>query len=174
MSSHYFELQIIVYGPTVRPHLQTITHFRISQSFHQACNVLLSDMTERMYLLLVGVYMLVALYLENNQLIYGLAVFLIFEGVSGFRLTRLIQKTRHVSLSYGLVNCNTKVRFGIDGLSAWRVFVAIVLVSVYALLHEYGFDVLWFVPWFMGFAILGAGASGICPALIGLRWAGFK
>jgi hypothetical protein len=127
-----------------------------------------------MYLLLVGVYILTALYLENNYLIYGLAVFLVFEGISGFRLTNLIQNARHVSLSIGLVDFNSKPRFAIDGLSAWRVFVAITLVSVYALLHEYGFDVLWFFPWFMGFAILGAGASGICPVLLGLRWAGFK
>jgi len=174
VSGLFFEQQITVHGPSTRPNLQRIIHFRYSQPFNQACNVILGAMTERTYLLLVGVYMLVALYLENNLLIYGLAVFLVFEGVSGFRLTSLIQKTRHVSLKYGLVNCNTKVRFGIDGLSAWRVFVAIVLVTVYALLHEYGFDVLWFIPWFMGFAILGAGASGICPALLGLRWAGFK
>ena len=94
--------------------------------------------------------------------------------LSGIRLTRLIQKARHVSLGYGLVDVNSKVRFAIDGLSAWRVFVAITLVSVYVLLHEYGFDVLWFFPWFMGFAILGAGASGICPVFLGLRRAGFK
>jgi hypothetical protein len=48
------------------------------------------------------------------------------------------------------------------------------LVSAYVLLHEYDIDVLWFFPWFMGFAIMGAGASGICPVLLGLRWAGFK
>ena len=131
-------------------------------------------MTERIYLLLVGVYILAALYLENNYLIYGLAVFLVFEGVTGIRLTRLIQKARHVSLSYGLVDFNSKARFAIDGLSAWRVFVAITLVSVYVLSHEYGIDVLWFFPWFMGFAILGSGASGICPVLLGMRWAGFK
>jgi len=131
-------------------------------------------MTERMYLLLVGIYILAALYLENNYLIYGLAVFLVFEGISGIRLTRLIQKARHVSLGYGLVDFNSKARFAIDGLSAWRVFVAIMLVSVYVLSHEYSIDVLWFLPWFMGFAIMGAGASGICPVLLGLRWAGFK
>ncbi len=131
-------------------------------------------MTERMYLLLVGVYILTALYLENNYLIYGLAVFLVFEGVSGFRLTNLIQRARRVSLSNGLVDFNTKARYAIDGLSAWRVFVAITLVSVYVLLHEYGIEVLWFFPWFMGFAIMGAGASGICPVFLGLRWAGFK
>jgi len=131
-------------------------------------------MTERMFLLLVGIYILVALYLENNYLIYGIAAFLVFEGVSGIRLTRLIQKARHVSLSNGMVDFNSNVRYAIDGLSAWRVFVAITLVSVYVLLHEYGIDVLWFFPWFMGFAILGAGASGICPVFLGLRWAGFK
>jgi hypothetical protein len=131
-------------------------------------------MTERMFLLLVGIYILVALYLENNYLIYGIAAFLVFEGVSGIRLTRLIQKARHVSLGNGLVDFNSNVRYAIDGLSAWRVFVAITLVSVYVLLHEYGIDVLWFFPWFMGFAILGAGASGICPVFLVLRWAGFK
>jgi hypothetical protein len=131
-------------------------------------------MTERLYLFLVGVYILLALYLENNYLIYGLAAFLGFEGVSGIRLTNWIQKARQVSLSYGLVDFNSKARFAIDGLSAWRVFVAIMLVSAYVLLHEYDIDVLWFFPWFMGFAIMGAGASGICPVLLGLRWAGFK
>ena len=131
-------------------------------------------MTERMYLFFVGAYILVALYLQNNYMIYGLSALLVLEGVTGLRLTRMIQKARHVSLSSGLIYFNTRVRFDIDGLSAWRVFVAVVLVSANVLLHEYGYDVLWFFPWFMGFAIMGAGASGICPVLLGLRWAGFK
>jgi hypothetical protein len=131
-------------------------------------------MTERMYLFLVGAFILLSLYLENNYMIYGLSIVLVFEGVSGIRLTRLIQKARGVSLGQGLVDFKTKQRFAIDGLSAWRVMVAVTMVASYALLHEYGYDVLWFIPWFMGFAILGAGASGICPVLLGLRWAGFK
>lgn len=132
------------------------------------------DMNERMYLFLVGATILVALYLENDYMIYGLAAFLILEGVSGVRLTRLVQSARHVSLDAGLVVFNTRARIGIDGLSAWRVFVAVVLVSSYMLLHEYGLEVIWFFPWFMGFAIMGAGASGICPVLLILRWAGFR
>lgn len=131
-------------------------------------------MTERLYLFLVGAFILFALYLQNNTLIYGLAVFLSLEGISGVRLTRLLQKARRVSLGTGLVEFNTEARFDIDGLSAWRILVAIVLVTSYGLMHEYGYDVLWFIPWFMGFAILGAGASGICPVLLALRWAGFK
>jgi hypothetical protein len=131
-------------------------------------------MTERLYLFLVGAFILFALYLQNNYLIYGLAVFLTLEAVSGIRITRLLQKARHVSLGHGLLEFNTRARFDIDGLSAWRVLVAVVLVTSYVLMYEYGYDVLWFIPWFMGFAILGAGASGICPLLLGLRWAGFK
>jgi hypothetical protein len=131
-------------------------------------------MTERMYLFLVGAYILVALYLENDYLIYGLAAFMILEGVSGVRLTRLLQDARHVSLNTGLLVFNNRVRVDIESLSAWRVFVAVVLVTSYTLLHEYGFEVIWFFPWFMGFAIMGAGASGICPVLLVLRWAGFR
>jgi hypothetical protein len=131
-------------------------------------------MTERMYLFLVGAFILFALYLQNNYLIYGLAVLLTLEGVSGVRLTRLLQKARRVSPGTGLVEFNTHARFDVDGLSAWRVMVAVVLVTSYGLMHEYGYDVLWFIPWFMGFAILGAVASGICPFLLALRWVGFK
>jgi hypothetical protein len=127
-----------------------------------------------MYLFLVGAFILFALYLQNNYLMYGLAVFLTLEAVSGIRITRLLQKARHVCLGHGLLEFNTRARFDIDGLSAWRILVAVVLVTSYGLMHEYGYDVLWFIPWFMGFAILGAGASGICPLLLGLRWAGFK
>ncbi len=131
-------------------------------------------MTERTYLFLVGAYILMALYLDNNYLVYGLAVFLFLEGITGIRLTTMLQKARQVSLRSGLVIFNSRARFDIDGLSAWRVIVAVVLVSNYALLHGYGYEVLWFIPWFLGFAIMGAGASGICPVLVGLRWAGFK
>jgi len=131
-------------------------------------------MTERIFLFLVGAYILLALYLENDYLIYGLAAFLVMEGVTGVRLTRLLQNARQVSLDTGLVVFNTTPRVNIDGLSAWRVFVAVVLVTSYTLLHEYGFEVIWFFPWFMGFAIMGAGASGICPVLLILRWAGFR
>jgi hypothetical protein len=99
---------------------------------------------------------------------------MILEGVSGVRLTRLLQDARHVSLNTGLLVFNNRVRVDIESLSAWRVFVAVVLVTSYTLLHEYGFEVIWFFPWFMGFAIMGAGASGICPVLLVLRWAGFR
>jgi hypothetical protein len=133
-----------------------------------------AGLSERLYLFLVGASILLALYLVNNYLIFGLSLFLLLEGISGVRLTTITQKARQVSLKPDMNSSHTKTRIGIDGLSAWRVLVAIVLVSSYALIHEYGYEVLWFIPWFMGFAIMGAGATGICPVLLGLHRVGFK
>jgi len=131
-------------------------------------------LSERLYLLLVGTCILLVLYLGNNYLVFGLSFILLVEGITGIRLTTSIQKARHISLDHDMVVSHTTASLGIDGLSVWRVFVAIVLVSSYALIHDYGYQVLWFIPWFMGFAILGAGASGICPVLLGLHRVGFK
>lgn len=131
-------------------------------------------MSERLYLFLIGACILLALYLVNNDLMFALSVLLLLEGITGIRLTTAIQKLRKVSLDHDMIVAVTSSRFAIDGLSAWRVFVAITLVLSYALIHEYGYEVLWFIPWFMGFAIMGAGATGLCPVLIGLHRVGFK
>ncbi len=131
-------------------------------------------MTERSYLFFVGACILLALYFDNNMMIYGLSLILVYEGISGVRLTTIVQNARKVSLDHGLAVSITKKRFAIEGLSAWRVFVALMLAVSYVLINEYGYKVLWFIPWFMGFAIVGAGASGICPILLGLHRVGFK
>ena len=131
-------------------------------------------MTERFYLFMVGAYILLALFLGNGIMIFALTLVLFYEGVTGVRLTTIVQNARRVSLDHGLVVSLAKSRFAIEGLSAWRVFVALMLALSYLLIHDYGYKVLWFIPWFMGFAILGAGASGICPVLMGLNRVGFK
>ena len=131
-------------------------------------------MSERLYMFVVGVCILLALYLVNNDLIFCLSAFLFLEGVSGLRLTRMVQKARQVSLDHDMIVSVSTSRFAIDGLSAWRVFVAMVLVSSSVLIHEYAYQVFWFIPWFMGFAIMGVGATGLCPVLLGLHRVGFK
>jgi hypothetical protein len=131
-------------------------------------------LSERLYLFIFGASILLALYLANNYLFYGLSLYLLLEGISGIRLTRLTQKARHVSLDPDMVISESQTRFGIDVLSAWRVFVAVVMLSSYVLIHEYGYEMLWFIPWFMGFAIMGAGATRVCPVLFWLHRVGFK
>lgn len=131
-------------------------------------------MSERYYLFFLGLYILCALYIEVDMMIYVLSAFMIFEGLTSWRLTTALQQIRKITLEPGLVVFQTKQRFDIDGMQVWRVLVAVVLMASYILLHEFEVEFLWFFPWFMGFAIMGAGASSMCPMLMALRWAGFK
>ena len=131
-------------------------------------------MSERFYLFLVGLYILCALYMEMDMMIYVLSVLLVFEGLTDLRLTTVLQKMRKITYETGLVAFKTKLRFNFEGLRAWRILVAIVLTLSYVSLHQYNVDFLWFFPWFMGFAIMGAGVSSMCPMLMALRWAGFR
>jgi hypothetical protein len=55
-----------------------------------------------------------------------------------------------------------------------RLLTATLLGGSFLLLKEQNIEVLWFIPWFMGFAIMGAGASGVCPMILFLKWVGFK
>lgn len=131
-------------------------------------------MSERIYMLVVGVYILASLYFDIDFLIYSLAALLVFEGLSNIRLTTMLQRARHVTLDPGLVLLDLNSRFAFEAFRMWRIIVALVLVVTFALIHEFGYDMLWFFPWFMGFAIIGAGASGVCPGLLALRRAGFR
>jgi len=131
-------------------------------------------MSERLYLFLVGVLILVALYLEMEYLIYGLVILLIFEALTNIRITTLIQQARHVSLDTGLVSFHNANRFNMEAVRVWRLFVSIILVLSYYLVNEQNLEVIWFFPWFMGFAIMGAGASGVCPVMLALKWIGFR
>jgi len=130
--------------------------------------------SERIYILLTGACLLAALYLEQSVLIYGLIGLLLFEGITDMRLTIFLQKARHVVLDIGLATFPTTQRFELEAIRVWRLFVAIVLLVTYVLSFEFNYDVLWFFPWFMGFALLGAGVSSICPVLLAIRWLGFK
>lgn len=131
-------------------------------------------MSERAYLFLTGVYILIGLYLEIDLMIYGLCLWLVFEGVTGLMLTRQSAKFIPVSDPVGLTMFRSQQRFDFDALRATRIVIALFLGGSFLLLREYDVEFLWFFPWFMGFAILGAGASGVCPILLVTKWIGFR
>jgi hypothetical protein len=131
-------------------------------------------MSERVYLFLVGCIILAALYFELDGLMYALLILLAFEGITDIRLTTLLQDLRKRRLAIGLVTFGSRTRFGIDVMRAWRLVLCAVLSTSFILVNQYGVDVIWFFPWFMGFAILGAGASGVCPMALALKWLGFR
>jgi hypothetical protein len=107
-------------------------------------------------------------------MIYLLSLWLVFEAVTNVRLTTLSQKLFHKTVPAGLTSFQSTSRFNFESLRAWRITVAIMLGGSFLLLKEQGLEIVWFLPWFMGFAIMGAGASGVCPVLLLLRWVGFK
>ena len=131
-------------------------------------------MSERLFLFVVGVYILTGLYFEIEMMIYLLCLWLVIEAVTDFRLTNLSQKMMNKTVPSGLTFFQSHQRFSVDSMRAWRMMVAVMLGGSFLLLNEYDLEVLWFFPWFMGFAIMGAGASGVCPMMLFLRWAGFK
>jgi len=131
-------------------------------------------MSERQFLFLVGFYILASLYVEIELMIYALCAWLLFEAATNVRLTTVSQRIIKKTVPAGLTVFQSNVRFSFDAFRAWRIVVAIMLGGSMLLLHEENVEVVWFIPWFMGFAILGAGVSGVCPVLLLIRWIGFK
>lgn len=131
-------------------------------------------MSERLFLFLVGAYILIALYLGMDSMIYMLSLWLLFEAITDIRLTTLSQNLMKQTVPAGLIVFQTHQRFNFDAIRAWRITVAVLLSGSLLLLKEYNIDFVWFIPWFMGFAIMGAGASSVCPVLLFIRWIGFK
>lgn len=128
-------------------------------------------MTERIYRLIVGILLVFALYFDIEKLIYVLIGVFLFEGITNVFIIKTIMKGFGSPLDATEGECilDQKYRINFGAERSFRlIFVAILLISM--LFNNQ----LWFLPWFMGFAVFGAGLSGICPMIIALKWMGFK
>jgi len=103
----------------------------------------------------------------------AIIVLLFFEGLTNYRLPYLVGLVRkHVlkqDYDYADPFLVEGAKYNIESERVWRVVVGSFLFMGYFVI-----DALWFFPWFMGFAIFGAGLSGVCPVLLAVRWLGFK
>ncbi len=130
-------------------------------------------MSDRTYRTLIGFILLVVLYFEINYALYGLITLLFVEAITNFRLPMVVAKARKQLLKQDYEYIDAALvensKFNLESERVWRVAVGISLIIGYFLV-----DALWFFPWFMGFAIFGAGLSGVCPVLLAIRWLGFK
>ena len=131
-------------------------------------------MSERLFLFVVGAFILISLYIEIDMMMYVLCLWLLLEAITDIRLTTLTQKLMRRTVPPGLTVFQTQIRFDFDAFRVLRITVSVLLVAAFILINEYHIEVLWFVPWFLGFAILGAGVSGICPTILLIRWIGFR
>lgn len=130
-------------------------------------------MSNRTYRLLFGITLLLALYFDQHSVIYGLVALAMFEAVTNLRIPSIVSRIRHGNggdPNEGALGIPFRIRTGFEAERAWRVVVSLMLL-VSLLVYP---QLLWFFPWFMGFAILGAGVSGVCPVFLGLRWVGLK
>ena len=106
-------------------------------------------------------------------LIYALIIVVLLEGITNLRIPVLISEMRFDNSgdsTEGTLGITFRERFGFDAERAWRLLLGSVLTIVYVFFY----DEVWYLAWFMGFAILGAGLSGVCPLFISLKWAGFR
>ena len=132
-------------------------------------------MTDRTYRAILGALLLLTLTFDLDMLMYGIIAVLFFEGVTDIRIPKLMCKLRkclHIKYGpgeYAQDTQNLNSRFSIESERMWRLIVGCMLAITF-----YFFEQLWFFPWFMGFAIFGAGVSGVCPVLLVIRWAGFR
>ncbi|MHB8253694.1 MAG: hypothetical protein ACYDEV_08340 [Acidiferrobacter sp.] len=134
-------------------------------------------MSDRTYRLILGALLLTALYTDTPGIILGLIALLVAEGVSNTRIPELVTRLRQ---RWGFVSTacpagtptmgGNSPRFRFEAERAWRLVVAVLLLIGLLGLHS----ILWFLPWFMGFGIFGAGVSGVCPILTSIEWLGFR
>ncbi|MCP3852611.1 MAG: hypothetical protein GY694_20645 [Gammaproteobacteria bacterium] len=150
-------------------------------------------MSNRTYRLLVGALLLIFLYFDLNMGIYVMIAVLFLEGLFNFLIPDIVNKIRYTEgeseNDENLAPIQNKSRFSFSAERAWRLVVALMLLIAFVLfnaslsnyLNLLHLDIIeqfsyinWFFPWFMGFAIFGAGISGVCPVLIAVKWLGFK
>lgn len=130
-------------------------------------------MSERVFRIILGLILLALLYFDQRILIYGFTAFLLFEGITNWRVPILISSVRGVPLKGKadyLASMKTLTQINFEAERALRLVVVGFLVLSYVVFGKE----LWFFPWFIGFALLGAGLSGICPMVLSLRWIGFR
>jgi hypothetical protein len=129
-------------------------------------------MPERAFHLLFGSLLLAALVLEFEPVVYGLIVWQALEAATNRFLTTLVSRLRYgaqyAPSETDCLECISVLRMGAD--RALRVVLAALLLLSHVLFADH----LWIVSWFVGFALIAAGLSGICPMRLALKRLGFQ
>ncbi len=130
-------------------------------------------MTERIFRIILGVILLATLYFDMRLAIYGFIVVLLFEGITNWRIPILVSRLNGGPMLANpecTMSSGEHARINFEAERALRLAVAAFLIVSYVMFNKE----LWFFPWFIGFALFGAGLSGICPMVMGFRWLGFR
>lgn len=130
-------------------------------------------MSERNFRIVLGAWLIMGLFLNSPHVMYALVALLVFEGITNLRLPRLITSARvgrQASTIDAAAHDNPDARTSFEAERGFRLIIALlVLVPVVG-----STELLWLLPWFVGFALIAAGLSGICPIVLTLRWLGMR
>lgn len=131
-------------------------------------------MTERTFRIFFGASLVLALYFDLRPLVLGLIGLLAFQGITNWRITHIISRLRHGHGEAVKAACAAATiitaRINFEAERALHLIVAGMLIFTYVIYNQQ----LWFFPWFIGFALFGAGLSGICPMILVLKASGLK
>lgn len=127
-------------------------------------------MTNRTYRLLLGTAILLILYFDLTRAMYVLIGVLFFEGLTNWRIPLLVDRILQRPDAHTEHMEPRAINWPPQAEQAWRLLIGLMLLLTAVVFK----DVVWFMPWFLGFAILGAGVSGVCPGLFGLRAVGCR
>ena len=115
-------------------------------------------MTERTYRLVLGGLLMVALYFDVRYMAFAVIAIMVVEGATNWNILLISGRTEAA--------CSTALR----AERIWRLTIGLGLFLSFSVFPEK----FWFLPWFLAFAIFGAGVTDICPWLSALRRVGFK
>lgn len=129
-------------------------------------------MSERNFRFIVSLILLTALYFDLRAIILGLIALYTFEGLTNWRVPILVTRWRGQAMDTtcdpGAVTVGRALSF--EAEQVLRIFIAIALFISFVIYAESA----WFVPWLIGFALLGAAITGVCPCILGLKLCGFR
>ena len=127
-------------------------------------------MSERNFRLLIGVWLMLALVAALPLPIYVLMGMLLFEGITNWRVPALVSRLRSGSVPTVTAVAANECVISFEAERALRL----ILVTMLGLALFLAPELAWWLPWFIAFALIGAGLSGICPMVSALRWIGMR
>lgn len=128
-------------------------------------------MSEKNFRIVLGTWLIAALLFNSLYLMYALVGLLLFEGITNLRIPKLVVRLSagaDAAAVFDATSANPNARISFEAERGLRLIVAALIIISMTGLGSF----LWLLPWFVGFALIGAGLSGICPMVLALRWLG--